>query len=148
MTNNEHTARLREMAEAKQSQAAEWHEQSTSRSPWSGLTPQQCDEEALRCEQEAAAMLAGAEALEKLPLAQEQAAKVWGLACERDELKASRAKALEAVEVAKAALETAETYVAAFCRALKGKRSSQDLHQEAQADWSRIIAARARLEGE
>jgi len=51
-----------------------------------------------------AALRAGAEALEKLPLAQEQAAKVWGLACERDELKLSRDKALEAVEVAKAAL--------------------------------------------
>jgi hypothetical protein len=58
-----------------------------------------------------AALRAGAEALEKLPLAQEQAAKVWGLACERDELKLSRDKALEAVEVAKAALAEAKACI-------------------------------------
>jgi len=52
----------------------------------------------------AAALLAGAEALDALPLAQEQAAKVWGLVCERDDLKAALEAKREAVEVAKAAL--------------------------------------------
>jgi hypothetical protein len=53
---------------------------------------------------DAAALLAGAEALDALPLAQEQAAKVWGLVCERDDLKAALEAKREAVKVAKAAL--------------------------------------------
>jgi hypothetical protein len=67
--NNEHAARLREMADAKKTKASVWREQSTSLSPWSGFTHRQCHEEGLRCEREAAAFLAGAEALEAVEVA-------------------------------------------------------------------------------
>ncbi len=63
--NNEHAARLRDMADQNQLNASVWREQSTSLSPWSGLTHRQCHQEGLRCEREAAALLAGAEALER-----------------------------------------------------------------------------------
>jgi hypothetical protein len=69
MTNEEKAARLRDMADAKKSKASVWREQSTSPSPWSGFTQRQCHEEGLRCEWEAAALLAGAEALEAVEVA-------------------------------------------------------------------------------
>jgi hypothetical protein len=102
-TSNEHAARLRDMADAKKSQASVWNAQSTYPSPGSEFTQRQCDEESLRCEREAAALLAGAEALER----QER---------DLDAIKAADAALTEAMEtisnlrgsleVAKAALET------------------------------------------
>jgi len=103
----------------------------------------------------AAALLAGAEALEALPLAQEQAAKVWGLACERDELKVSRDKALEAVEVAKAALRDLVRAIQSVEEDPKYQRVwiVHQLHngpytgKQYEAELNRATAAMERLEG-
>jgi hypothetical protein len=92
----------------------------------------------------AAALLAGAEALEALPLARSQAAKVWGLVCERDDLKAALEAKREAVEVAKAALVEAHEGAA---RQLAEPRSHDDDQWALTAIATTCEAALARLEG-
>ncbi len=77
-TSNEHAARLRDMADQNQLNASVWREQATSLSPWSGLTHRQCHQEGLRCEREAAALLAGAEALENLEVAKAALEQIIG----------------------------------------------------------------------
>ncbi len=77
-TSNEHAARLRDMADAKKSQASVWNAQSTYPSPRCEFTQRQCHEESLRCEREHAALLAGAEALENLEVAKAALEQIIG----------------------------------------------------------------------
>jgi len=137
--NNDHAARLREMADQNQLNASVWREQSTSLSPWSGLTRRQCHQEGLRCEREAAALLAGAEALERQ---------------ERD---------LDAIKAADAALTEAMETISDLRGSLEvAKAALREVHEKAD-DWhssvewegreytgaviETINAALARLEG-
>lgn len=100
-------ARLREMAEAskRSAETSRYHEKHC-RADMFLASAESHRVDAENYEANVVALLAGAEALEAVPLAQEQAATVWGLACERDELRAARDKRLEAVRGAKVLLKT------------------------------------------
>jgi len=137
--NNQHAARLRDMADQNQLNASVWREQSTSLSPWSGLTHRQCHQEGLRCEREAAALLAGAEALERQ---------------ERDlaAIKAADAPLTEAMETISDLRGSLEVAKAAL---LKVRDHARPTHREDAYevcyDWCplcAVTAALARLEGE
>lgn len=64
MPPNNYAARLREMAEYERSKAEEWHRQSTMMLPTSGYSNVACARARQIAEGAAAALLAGAEALE------------------------------------------------------------------------------------
>jgi hypothetical protein len=70
MPPNNHAARLREMAEYESSKAEEWHRQSTMMWPTCGYSNAACARARQVSEQSAAALLAGAEALEAIERAE------------------------------------------------------------------------------
>ena len=119
-----HAARLRDMADQNQLNASVWREQSTSLSPWSGLTHRQCHQEGLRCEREAAALLAGAEALER----QER---------DLDAIKAADAALTEAIETISDLRGRLEVAKAALLREnAQLMRERCEPERKYKADWA------------
>lgn len=74
--NNQHAARLREMAHFEQSKAEEWEKHATSLVTPCGYSHRGCAKAAETCRVTAAALLAGAEALEAVEVAKAALQKV------------------------------------------------------------------------
>lgn len=115
--NDQNAARLREMAAYEQSKAEEWGRLSTSLVPPCGYSHRGCAKASEKCSAKAAALLAGAEAL-------------------------------EAVEVAKAALREIAADMDCGCVPCRGQcRSESALAIELEGRQDVATAALARLEG-